>query len=178
MNCRDFNDRLYEMLDETLDAPVEAAAREHLDLCDDCRRAYLREQTVAKTLVFSLDRASAGLSLRPETGRDILRGLESKPVPPIAWVRVWRWFMASPMRPLAAVVALLAVLLLALGLQSYRRSTAGSAMQATCFIDVPMQTPTLIMRLQNNTIVDASIFTVTVGRADFHEQSEPQSKRL
>ena len=70
MNCKTFNDLLHEYLDETLDADVQAAAREHLEHCGDCRRALMREESFAKSLRHALDRATADLSVRPETRRN------------------------------------------------------------------------------------------------------------
>ena len=78
MNCNNFKLVLHEYLDETLRAEVQAAAREHLDQCSDCRRAVRREETFAKSIRHSLERAIAEVSLGPEMRRNILKALESK----------------------------------------------------------------------------------------------------
>ena len=86
MNCQDFSDMLYEYLDDALSDDVRAAAREHLGRCGDCRRALLREKTVAKSIRNSFDRATWGLSIRPGMHRRVLAALESKPAPSDTWV--------------------------------------------------------------------------------------------
>jgi len=78
MNCQDFQDNLYDYLDETLNAARQAAAREHLRQCENCRHALAREKAVAQAIRHSLEQATAGLSLRPEVGRNVLQALETE----------------------------------------------------------------------------------------------------
>jgi anti-sigma factor RsiW len=179
MNCQDLQDRLHEYLDETLDADTQAAAREHLRQCGDCRRALLREETVAQSIRRSLDRATAGLSLRPEMQRNILKALKPKPAASNAWVLAWQSFIAMPIRPIGAGAALLSVLLLALGIQFYRPATETPAPQAAtqpgpdiCVIDVPIQTETHMFRRQDHTVVDAIAPSVSMAHARFPENSK------
>jgi len=79
MNCETFHDLLREYLDETLEAQVQAAAREHVRQCDACRQALLREQTLAKSMEQTFARATTGLSVRPGMRQDVLQALESAP---------------------------------------------------------------------------------------------------
>lgn len=172
MNCQDCNDKWYEYLDETLDVDTQAAMREHLRQCEDCRRALRREEILAKSIRHSLDRAVAGLSLLPETRRTVLQSLASNPVSSNALMRAWRRVMLFPIRTIGAGAALLVGLLLVLALLFHRRaadepnpeSTARTG-QGTCVIDVPIQSQTRVFRRQNNTILDGMVAGVSVSHA-------------
>jgi predicted anti-sigma-YlaC factor YlaD len=183
MNCHDFNDRLYEYLDEALSHEDRAAAREHLRQCVDCRRALLREKAVAESIRHSFDRATTGLTVRPETHRKVLEALESTSAPSSAWLPAWQRWISIACRPVGAAAALLAGLVLFLGIQFHRQAGQGSGLQATdrgdcdtCVIDVPIHTQTRIFRRQNSAVVDAIIPNVTIGRAYFCDNSGRRSK--
>src|SRR6266487_2328968 len=143
MNCENFNDLLHEYLDETLDADVQAAAREHLEHCRDCRRALMREETFAISVRHALDRATADLSVRPETRRNVLKALEWNATRSHGWLHAWRSIIS--IRPARAGVAIVCVLLLFLGIPLSRRSSKDSVAQTipraghdSCVIDVPV----------------------------------------
>lgn len=178
MNCQDFNDRLLE----TLDSDVQSAASEHLRQCGDCRQALLREKAVAESLRHTLERATAGLSLRPDVRRAIQQAL--KPAPPSAWVRAWR-FISIPIRPSAAAATCMGLMILLAAILFYRRTTEtpsphanAQSSQETWVIDVPIQTQTHVFRRENNTVVDIVVPGAIVGHARFSEHKEPPSKRL
>ncbi len=183
MNCEMFNGLLYEYLDETLDCELKAAAREHLGQCDACRRAFLREQALAKSMSQTLDRATAGLSVRPGMRQSVLRALELKPAPSNPWSRAWQSFISIRLRPAGAVATFLGVLLLFLGVHFYRQTAKDSPAHAIAqtgrcawVINVPMQTQTHVFRRQDNTIEDAFASGTSVGHAGFFEDSKPQPK--
>ena len=174
MNCEEFKGRLYEYLDETLAGDVQASVGEHLRQCGGCRRAVLREKAVAQSLRHSLDCATAGLSLRPETLRNVLEAWESKPIPTNGWMHAWQWFISSPIRPVGAGAALLGALLLFFGLQAHRQPAENSASPGIAqtgrdayVVDVPIQTQTHLFRRQNGTVMDAITPSVAVGHARF-----------
>lgn len=180
MNCNNFKAVLHEYLDETLDADVQAAAREHLQQCDDCRRAVMREETLAKSIRHSLDQATAGLTLRPEMRRDILQALEAKTAPPNSWLHAWRSFISIAMRPARAGVVLLCFLLLFFGVQFYRRTAKNASTEPTpqtghytWVIHVPIPAQTYMFQHQNNAVVDAIAASVALGHAGFFEDKKP-----
>lgn len=182
MNCETFSDLLQEYLDETLEAQVQAAAQEHLRQCDACRQAFRRQQALAKSLRHCLDRATAGLSVRPGMRQDVLQALKSEPVTSSNWWSAGRRFI--PLRPAGAVATLLGLLLLSVGIQVYRRAANDGASPTiaqtghyTCVINVPMQTQTHVFRRQDNTIEDAVISSAGVGYAGFFEDREPPSPK-
>lgn len=165
MNCQDFNYNLHDYLDETLGPEAQAAARDHLRQCAVCRSALLREEKLIKSIRHSLRRATAGLSLRPETRRKVLRALQPKSTPPGFRVWVWQLFRAVPLRPLGAMAALLLLALLLLALQWHRREAERSTSQVATqnrqederVIYLPLQTQTHVFHRQNDTIIDAVI---------------------
>jgi len=184
MNCGEFNKRLYDYVDNTLESSVRASAREHLRNCDDCRRALLREQTVAQSIRHSLDRATANLSVRPETLRNVLEVSEPKPIRPNLLIQTWQWFISSPLRPVSAGAALLGAIVLLIGLQTHHQSAenatsqaAAQARQDTWVVDVPIQTQTHVFRRQNGTVVDSIAPGLAFGHASFL-QPENSKKSL
>lgn len=179
MNCEHFNDRLYELLDETLDDQTQAAAQAHLNQCEDCRRIFLREEALAKSMRNSLDRATGTLALTHVARRNILNSLEAKPGLSKFWAFAWRKFVLPPKQLIAVSVTLLLVLLLLLVSGIYRRLRVDSATQSIAgvghtsyIVDVPIQTQTLTFRVERNTIVDTLVPDATVGRAYFVENNE------
>ena len=182
MNCGTFHDLLHEYLDERLDAEDQAAAREHLRQCDACRRAFLREQALAKSMRQFLDRATAGLSVRPGLRQNVLQALKPEPVASNNWWSAWQRFIS--IRPAGAVAALLGVVLLFVGIQFYRRAAKDATPQTiaqtghyTCVINVPMQTQTHVFRRQDNTVEDVIVSSTSVGHASFLEDREPSSPK-
>jgi len=184
MNCNNFKAVLHEYLDETLHAEVQAAAREHLQQCGDCRRAVMREETFANSIRHSLDRATAGLSLRPEMRRNVLQASESNSTLPNTWLHTCQNFICTAVRPARASAALLCLLLLFFGVQFYRRTakdsppkTTAQASQYSWVIHVPIPAQTYVFQHQNNAVVDAMAASVAVGHAGFFEDKKPSLER-
>ena len=184
MDCNNFKIVLHEYLDETLPAEVQAAARKHLRQCSDCRRAVMREESFAKSIRHSLDRATVGLSLRPEMRRKILKALESKPPRLNTWLHACQDFICTAVRPARASAALLCLLLVFFGVQFYRRTakdsppkTAAQASQYSWVIHVPIPAQTYVFQHQDNAVVDAMSVSVAVGHAGFFEDKQPSHER-
>ena len=162
MNCREFNDRLHEYLDEALDVRLQPAAREHLRQCADCRAILVREQAVAQSIRHSLEGAAAGLSLRPDIRRKVLQALESETSASNTWMNPWRRLVSAAIRPVSLGGALVGVLLVLIVLQSQQRMPEHSSPNTTeqigrdfRVIDVPMQTQTHVFQQQDDSVVDS-----------------------
>jgi predicted anti-sigma-YlaC factor YlaD len=176
MNCQEFQDRLYDYVDDTLGSDVQARVREHLRSCGDCRRALLCERAVAQSISHSLNRATGNLSARPEMLRNVLEAWESRPILSNGWMRAWRWFISNPVQPVSAGAALLAALVLFVGLSAVHQHAADSVSQGvakppqiTWIIDVPIQTQTHLSRLQNGVVIDAIALGVAIDHARFFQ---------
>lgn len=176
MNCRDFNDRLYDYLDDTLDSDVHARIDEHLRECADCRRALGREKGLAESIKASLEHATVNLSLRPETLPNLLVERTPSPSPAGVFIRAWQWLIACPVRPASAGAVLLAALVLFIGLEARHQPAENSGSQAAimaeenaCVIDVPIQNEVHVFRRQNGTVTDVVTPGVAAGYARFVE---------
>lgn len=72
MNCRQFQNKLYEYVEGSLDAGAQAAVEKHLEACAACRQRVQQERDVARSLAEGFKRASEGLELPAEVGRRVL----------------------------------------------------------------------------------------------------------
>jgi hypothetical protein len=131
-----------------------------------------------------LDSATANLSIRSETLRNVLEASERKPIRSNLLIQTWQWFISSPLRPVSAGAALLSVMLLFVGVQAYRHRAENSDLQVatqplenTWVVDVPIQTQTHVFRRQNGTVVDSIAPGLAFGHARFL-QPENSSKSL
>ncbi|HXC37210.1 MAG TPA: zf-HC2 domain-containing protein [Candidatus Acidoferrales bacterium] len=113
MNCRQFQDKLFEYVDGTLSASELAAAQRHLSGCSACRKPVQEEQQRAQALSTRLRQSSESLTLRLEILRNILS--ESRAPRPAAteslaglWMRRLR-LAAVPVSLLLIFAGVLAV---------------------------------------------------------------------
>ena len=75
MNCRRFQNDLYEYLDGELAPRLRAAVEKHLAECADCRAKLAQEQGFGQSLRDSFRRAAELLELPPSVGRRVLAAL-------------------------------------------------------------------------------------------------------
>jgi predicted anti-sigma-YlaC factor YlaD len=172
MNCQEFNERLYEYLDGTLPTDVEAAAREHLQLCEDCRHALSREKVMARSIESSLNLATARLSMGPELRRRIIEAPRARPTARGIVSLIREWFALKSIRIAGAAAAVLAAVLLFVGLQNHRHPAANSPRPVVpnnnreiYVVDVPFHTQTHLLQQQDGNVVDAIASSAAVGHA-------------
>ena len=179
MNCQDFNDIADEYVDEALSAAVQAAARQHLDRCDECRRALQRHTMASNSIRQALERASAGVSVRPGMQRRILQAMASEPVPDRHRVGLWQWLTSGWVRRTVAGAALVGVLFLVLGVRVHHGPTPDTrAVNQGGFdeyvIDVPIQQQTYVFQRQNDRVMDAVVPSDDAGHARLVAKSESE----
>jgi anti-sigma factor RsiW len=75
MNCRRFQNRVYEYLDGTLSPGAQAAAERHLSGCAACRQALGAERQIAQSLSGTFRRATESQQLPPEVQHKVLAAL-------------------------------------------------------------------------------------------------------
>ena len=75
MNCRRFQNDLYEYLEGTLSPRARAAAEKHLADCAACRQRLGEEQRVARSLADGFRRAVEPLQLPASVGRRVLAAM-------------------------------------------------------------------------------------------------------
>jgi anti-sigma factor RsiW len=180
MKCQEFQDQLYEYLDGVLDGDVQASVREHLRQCKACRCTLEREKAVSQFIRHSLDRETAGLSLRSGTLRNVLQQLDPKPIAPNVLILAWRWLFSSPFHVAGMGAAALGALFLFFNVQPHRQPSENSSSspvaempQNTRVIDVPIQTETHVFHREHDTVMDAITPRVALGQASFPEPEHP-----
>lgn len=176
MNCREFSDRIHEYLDETLEPGLQAAAREHVAHCPECRLALQRVQSFGRAVQYALQQAAAPISLEPELRRKVLAAAESVPVVAPAGFLVWQRLFGSSFRILAAGAALFLVVML---IRPFRRPPPAEGSTAlpridrgSYMVDVPQPIETHIFQVQNGSVIDAVVTHVAVSRAQFFSASK------
>jgi len=75
MNCRRFQNELYEYLEGSLSPKARAAAEQHLSECVACREKVKEERQVAQAMGDSFRRATERLELSPSVSRRVLAEL-------------------------------------------------------------------------------------------------------
>jgi predicted anti-sigma-YlaC factor YlaD len=113
MNCRQFQDKLFEYVEGSLCGDELAAAQKHLSGCSACRKPVQEEQQRAQALAARLLQGREPLTLRPEIIRNILA--ESRRVRPAAteslaglWMR-WLRLASMPVSLMLIAAVVLAV---------------------------------------------------------------------
>lgn len=170
MNCAEFNDTLYDYLDEMLDADAQSAAREHLRGCAECRHKLDREQSAARAIRRSLDQATARLCLKSDTLPSLQKALTGRSAAPSPIARIWQWFILSPWVRAGGAAAVVGALILCSRLISRHAPTPQTYTQV---IDVPIQMQTYFFGKQNNAVLDAAGPSVAIAQASFTENLEP-----
>lgn len=111
MNCRHFQDKLFEYVEGSLSAEEMAAAQQHLAGCTACRKPVRQEQKLAQALSDRLRQTGESLTLRPEIMRNVLAA--SRATRParesfsILWMR-WLRLASIPVSLLLIIAFLLA----------------------------------------------------------------------
>jgi anti-sigma factor RsiW len=72
MNCRQFQNALYEYLDGSLSQEARAGAEQHISECVACREKLKEERQVAQAIGGSFQRATEALELPPSVGCRVL----------------------------------------------------------------------------------------------------------
>jgi anti-sigma factor RsiW len=174
MNCRLFQNQIFEYLDGSLPPRAQVAAEEHLSACAACRLALSREQQTAQSLSDEFRNASASLRLPQDFGHNLLSALanerharDEQPGIVLFWRRL-AW-------PLVAAAAGLLVLAGALflmrapgpGMARPRPRSAGSGVT----VQLSYVVPTYTFRQEGGFVIDALSY-----RTNFVNQRFPASR--
>jgi anti-sigma factor RsiW len=170
MNCRRFQNRVYEYMEGTLSGGVRAAAERHLARCDACRQGVGREQQVAQRISERLRHDAESLALHPDVRRRILQAVEDKSAPPAPWEAiVGFWFRFS--WPLGLAVSLLLIVGILVfhpfsGAQVHEMEAARSNSQdnhAAVSIQVSYRVPVRKFREDGNFVLDTISYEKVVA---------------
>jgi len=173
MNCRNFQNKLYDFLDGTLPPWSRARARSHLARCPQCRMAVEKEQRLARILGEHFDKAMQDHRL----DREILRRVQSKfdhqPAQPARQVF---WAAVSMLRrrgmPAALVGTLMVLVAGSVVLRNIQHGpgnrraqnlpTATPAADAILAVEISYPNPRYIFRREGDFVVDALCYQTNV----------------
>lgn len=189
MNCRRFQDQLFEYVEGTLSAGELAAAQQHLGICAICRRAVQAEQQHAQVLSTRLRQASEHLTLRREIARNVLRDSRvvrrdlSESIAGL-WFR-WRRLAALPASLLLVTACLLAFHFFRM---PHRQTTPvaiathpASNEHPTVSLEISYHVPVYEFRQEGNLVVDSFVDETVVARAALpssDRNSDPQQLQI
>jgi anti-sigma factor RsiW len=165
MNCRRFQNELYEYLDGALSPETRAAAEQHLSECVACREKLKEERQVAQAMGGRFRRAPELLELPPAVGTRVLAALANEsPEAAEEKASVFSWHR------LAWPLALAASMLLLLGLWVTLPRVAGPgdlrAQRGAAGGEVSVQlsyvVPAYTFRLERGFVIDALSYHTNV----------------
>jgi anti-sigma factor RsiW len=157
MNCRHFQNRLYEYVEGSLSAGTQAAADKHLVACSACRQVVRQEQQRAQFLFDRLRQDTESLALRPEVRRRILASPAPAPVQnPI--IDLWNRF-AWPLGLAASLLLVAAILLI-----NHFPGARGDDLNApsAVSIEASYRVPIYKFRKEDNLVLDTLSYETVV----------------
>jgi anti-sigma factor RsiW len=169
---------LYEYVEGSLSADIQAAADEHLVRCSACRQAVAREQQCAQFLLNRLRQDTETLALCPEIRRRILMSSKSEPAaPPAQRFIIGFWNRLALPLGMAASLLVIAAILLINHFPGARvdDSEASSAVS----VQLSYRVPTFKFRREGNLVVDTLSYETVVASGTLRpggQESVPQTQ--
>jgi anti-sigma factor RsiW len=171
MNCRRFQDQVFEYVEGSLSARARAAAEEHLAGCPACREAVRQEEALRQRLARRLRQGAESLKLSPEIRRNLLAAARREPASPALSELIAGWWarFALPLSAGVAVLMLGAILWLnhLIGPQPPGGAIAqrpGRDAASAVSVEWSSRVPTYQFRREGNAVVDTlSVQTVSVN---------------
>jgi len=161
MNCRRFNNLLFDYLDGALSARARAGADAHLAVCNACRQAVQQNRQFAQLLTNRLHQGTESLTLHPQVRRRLLTAFETGSVPVSGAVRLFAWWPRLAWGT-AIVAALLVAVSLLTGVPFGRHAPPAQvaksdprATQAAVALYFSYCAPTYNVRLEGDFVVDS-----------------------
>jgi len=181
MNCRSFQNLLFEYVEETLSADKRAAAEQHLAGCDACRLAAQKEQQLTRILAVRLRQSSETLKLNPEIRRHVLAAARRNPTS----IKVsesltcsWGYWLRLAAIPLCLL--LVAALLLAIHFSHKSRPemtvklpmppVASHKPQPPISVQISYSHPACIFHTDGNVVVDSISYETVVADGTFRSE--------
>ncbi len=183
MNCRHFQDHLYEYVEGSLPALAQAGAGKHLAECLACRQAVQQEQQLVQFFSDRLQQASETLALRPQIRQRILANLDRNPNGPannefmlLSWIR-----FARPLAVAASVLLIVALLLVSRFSRKQPQQVFSSdrhAVPTTVSIQLSYCVPTYVFRQEGNLVVDTLACETVVASEMLLTSDQKSEKRM
>lgn len=170
MNCRRFQNQLYEYVEGSLSAGAQAAAERHLAGCSACRQAVRKEQQFAQILSNRLRQGTESLTLRPDIRHNILTASRCKPASRgvvESIVDLWNRFAVPAAIAVSLVLAVTFLLIRHFsGVRMHDMETAradGRNLQPAVSIQISCRLPTCTFRREGNLVVDTLSYETVVA---------------
>lgn len=172
MNCRSFQDRLYEYVEGSLSTGAQAAADRHLAGCSACRQAVSKEQRLAQTVSHGLRSGAKRLTLRPEIRSQILAAAEVESRPPVreSVAELWKRLFRLAVIPVSLVLIAGCLLVRYLPSAETRRTeTAGAAQNGRSIVSIQIsyRVPTYKFHQEGAQVVDSLSDETVVASGTF-----------
>jgi anti-sigma factor RsiW len=180
MNCRSFQNELYEYVEGSLSADAQAAAERHLAGCSACRHAVRQEQVLAQAVSSRLRLHAKTLALRPEIRNRILAAGQVKTPPPVLETLRGLWDRFFRLAAIPACLMVIVALLLAGHFPVLRTggtktaSLMGSAQPDTVSMQVSYRVPAYQFHREGAQVIDSlSEETIAVSGVFYADGKRP-----
>lgn len=152
MNCRRFQDNLFDYVDGALSRRAQAAAERHLEQCDGCLQALDDLQKSAQCLSNHFRQDTGSLTLSARARRRIMAAAEGEMAAPAAFA-----LLLNVLRPLAWLGAGVAVLLVAAALAfgPWTRHKGAAQSFAAISLQISYCDPTYTFSTDGNFVIDS-----------------------
>jgi hypothetical protein len=174
MNCRRFQNRLFEYVEGSLSAGAQAAADRHLAACSACRQALHHEQQFAQFFSSRLRQDTETLTLRPEIRHGILTLPGREPtLPAIVESIVGLWNRFARLAAMAVSLLLVVTFLLVSHFSGARIHQAETSrfddpnLQPVVSIQISCRLPTCQFRREGNLVIDTLSYQTIVASGTF-----------
>jgi anti-sigma-K factor RskA len=175
MNCRRFQDKLFEYVEGSLSTGELAAVEQHLSGCGACREAAQKEQQRAQALSARLCQSGKSLRLNPKIIQTVLAASRARPAATVSLAGLWMRWLRVAVVPVSFM--LVAAILLAVhfsGRPAHERTstpviTHGSTLTATSdqqpeiSIELSYRLPVHEFHQEGNLVVDTFVDETAVA---------------
>jgi anti-sigma factor RsiW len=174
MNCRRFQDKLFEYVEGSLSAGELAVMEQHLSSCGACREVVQKELQRAQALSARLRHSGESLRLNPEIVRTILAASRARPVDAASLADLWmRWLRLTAVPVSFMLVAAILLAIHHSGRPHERTSapvpthvatlTATSDQHSEISVELSYRLPVHEFHQEENLVVDTFVDETTVA---------------
>ncbi|GEM_PF-2147873 len=184
MNCREFQEQLFEYLDGTLYAEAQTAAAVHLAQCNSCRELLGAQQQFARIFSERLRQETESLKLSSRVRQNVVAEFEAGPISRASFVGWWQGLVWPA--GIAVALAFAAFLMIGAPMTAHHQGNAvnqdGRREAQAVSIRLSYCAPVYMFRREGNVVTDSLVCapeavdgTIWVSRNQ--KPSSPQNQR-